>query len=66
MFNTESYMGKGGIMNRVLLIIAVKICLDSTLFYALNSKEKAQAVRHTYKLMEESSETNGYIIAAIN
>lgn len=53
-------------MDKVLLIIAVKICLDSALFYVLNSKEKAQAVRHTYKLMEESCETNRYIIAAIN
>lgn len=41
-------------MDKALLIRAVKLCLDSGLFYSLNSKEKAQAVRHTYKLMEES------------
>lgn len=41
-------------MDKVLLIMAVKICLDSALFYTLNSEEKAQAVKHTYKLVEES------------
>lgn len=48
-------------MDKVLLIMAVRICLDSALFYILDSKEKAQAVRHTYKLMSKAAETKRYI-----
>lgn len=49
-------------MDKALLIMTVKLCLDSALFYTLDSEEKAQAVRHTYKLMRKAVETKRYMI----